>query len=219
MFDGVPAISLLSLPYVQREGYASLRCTWEPGCPTNIVPLPNHLDDWLESAGSTADAYLDWFPERPLPSHLGAPCCAQFAVSRDQVQLRPVQTYERIRQWLWTTERIPGVSGRVLEYVWHVIFSKPDVLCPSAESCFCDKFGMCGLNCTSEGWCEGRWYYMPWGVDVPVDWPMGNSNPPEYVPSTIPTCMNGVGSRTDFKQGYPTMGLVARILPQRNIWA
>jgi Protein of unknown function (DUF3431) len=51
-------------------------------------------------------------------------CCAQFAVSRDQVLKRPLEDYVKIRQWVIDTERDDANSGRVMEYLWHVIFGK-----------------------------------------------------------------------------------------------
>ena len=60
--------------------------------------------------------------EEPAPILVGAACCAQFAVSRDRVLARPVGDYERFRGWVVETEKSDAKSGRVLEFLWHVIF-------------------------------------------------------------------------------------------------
>jgi hypothetical protein len=54
------------------------------------------------------------------------------------------------------------MSGRVLEYTWHILFGKQAVNCPSAEDCYCKTFGKCGLKCT-EGDC-GVYQYP---LDIP----------------------------------------------------
>ena len=61
------------------------------------------------------------------PTMVGAACCAQFAVSRDQVLARPLSDYERFREWIVETEKSDAKSGRVLEFLWHVIFGKDAV--------------------------------------------------------------------------------------------
>jgi hypothetical protein len=55
---------------------------------------------------------------------IASACCAQFAVSRDQVLKRPLEDYVKIRQWVMDTDRDDASSGRVMEYLWHVIFGK-----------------------------------------------------------------------------------------------
>lgn len=61
------------------------------------------------------------------PTLVGAACCAQFAVSKDQVLARPLSDYERFREWIVETEKSDAKSGRVLEFLWHVIFGKDAV--------------------------------------------------------------------------------------------
>lgn len=53
---------------------------------------------------------------------MGAACCAQFAVSRDRVLERPLSDYEGLRQWVVDTHLSDAHSGRVLEFLWHVVF-------------------------------------------------------------------------------------------------
>lgn len=65
--------------------------------------------------------------QEQAPLLVGAACCAQFAVSKDQVLARPLGDYERLREWIVETEKSDAKSGRVLEFLWHVIFGKDAV--------------------------------------------------------------------------------------------
>jgi len=56
-----------------------------------------------------------------------APRAAQFAVSREQVLQRPREDYIRFRQWVIDTDKDDATSGRVMEFLWHVIFGKEAV--------------------------------------------------------------------------------------------
>lgn len=59
--------------------------------------------------------------------HTAAACCAQFAVSREQVLKRPIGDYIKFRDWVVHTKKSDASSGRVMEYLWHVIFGKDSV--------------------------------------------------------------------------------------------
>ena len=73
-------------------------------------------------AGTSTDEKYE-----PAPSLVGAACCAQFAVSKAQVLARPLGDYERFREWIVDTEKSDAKSGRVLEFLWHVVFGKDAV--------------------------------------------------------------------------------------------
>ncbi|KKZ67138.1 hypothetical protein EMCG_07160 [[Emmonsia] crescens] len=83
---------------------------------------------------SSAGAGADDDTNRPLvqamdkPKEVAAACCAQFAVTRDQVHKRPLQDYVQFRNWVIATERDNANSGRVMEYLWHIIFGMDAVL-------------------------------------------------------------------------------------------
>ena len=117
--DNVEALRMLRLPFVQSNGYVNLRCNWNPGC------LEAHRDNahvtreiWKDVfAGTTTD-------QIEFPHKVGAGCCAQFAVSRDQVLQRPLKDYNHFRDWIMDTEATDAKSGRVMEFLWHVIFGK-----------------------------------------------------------------------------------------------
>lgn len=138
LHDNVAAMKSLDLHYIQTNGYVNLRCNWNPGCKrahrknehvtekvfnevfqgTSTPPLSS-LASKDEGLGN--QAYLS------VPEEVGAACCAQFAVSKKQVHERPRSDYVQIRQWLIDTDREDAQSGRVMEFLWHIIFGKNSV--------------------------------------------------------------------------------------------
>ncbi|KAL1956907.1 hypothetical protein VTO42DRAFT_6654 [Malbranchea cinnamomea] len=172
MYDAVPIIRSLQLPFVTKIGYAPLRCTWLPGCPSEIQPLAPRTkgpEDRDRAEKFYASAFKELLPGKPVPETVGAPCSSQFAVTREQVRLRPKSDYKRMRNWLLKTELSDGVSGRIMEYTWHMIMQKEPVFCPPAGECYCVMFGLCNLNCTVVR-CEKR-YILPKYAHVPEGWP------------------------------------------------
>lgn len=63
-----------------------------------------------------------------MPERIAAPCCAQFAVSREAVRRHGLEWWVRLRKWLIETELDNRSSGRVLEYTWHLWFGMEPVL-------------------------------------------------------------------------------------------
>lgn len=145
----------LNYARVMRRGFANLRCTWEPGCPDWIRPIGAQNDTSKLEESLMAVAFGQIFggdaPKSapPVPQVLGAPCCAQFAVSRDRIRARPLAHYVAIRAWLLRTELPSSLSGRVFEHLWHYIFAAPDgnhtesIDCPAEHVCYCDGYGVC----------------------------------------------------------------------------
>ncbi|RFU28377.1 hypothetical protein B7463_g7972, partial [Scytalidium lignicola] len=180
LYDGVPMLKSLQIPYLISEGYANLRCVWTLGCPSELHPdSDKQIKDQTtiedpKSAKTTEHAYpeafAELFPSEELPSAVGVPCCAQFAVSRQQVHARPIQDYERYRQWLLNTTLEDQISGRILEYSWHMIFGKPNQHCPNAKDCYCNTYGLCNLACSEDGRCGERWPFPPY-ASLPNGWP------------------------------------------------
>lgn len=180
MIDGVPMLTSLQIPYLVSQGYANLRCVWTLGCPAELrldatqrVTAQKEKED-PKSARTTEEAYrvafAELFPGQVLPDKVGVPCCAQFALSRDQIRSRPVEDYERYRQWLLDTTLEDQVSGRVLEYSWHMIFGKESTHCPDAKECYCKTYGLCNLQCSEVGKCGERWPFPPYAT-IPDGWP------------------------------------------------
>ncbi|KAI9661535.1 MAG: hypothetical protein M1831_003057 [Alyxoria varia] len=128
MYDGVPMIRSLQLPYVQRHGYANMRCTWVIGCPHEIQPAKalsqleavfEPKNDRANTEAAYAHAFEELFPGKPIPEEVGIQCGAQFALAKWKVRQRPKRDYQRYRDWLWKTSLPDNVSGRILEYAWH----------------------------------------------------------------------------------------------------
>jgi len=118
-------------------------------------------------------------------------CCAQFVVAQANVWRHSREEYVALRQWLLdgTAPSDDRVSGRVLSYLWHILFIAPDahdsqsssptgvdlerlnrLACPSADECYCRLYGRCDpQGCTSPGHCEGE-YSLPPDLRLPQDW-------------------------------------------------
>ncbi|MCJ1372349.1 hypothetical protein MMC20_003573 [Loxospora ochrophaea] len=157
--SNVDAVRALRLPYVQEQGYVNLRCGPIPGCTGGIHPATTtaDLNDNNSSNMTTPDPFPPqttislairdaWqyiFPSTPLPDDLAVACCAQFAVTREQVHARGRDVYERFFEWVRETELDDSVSGRAAEYLWHVLFGKENVHCPAQEICYCEVYGRC----------------------------------------------------------------------------
>ena len=146
-YDNVNSLRSLQLEYVHQHGYANLRCIRDPGCPVELQPLKPKSGDSLSDQTSNAygDAWMRLFgaDNSTVPEVVATPCCSQFAVSRKQVLKRPLTEYVWMRQWLLDTELSDSISGRVMEYTWHVIFGKESVWCPPLQECWCEQFGRC----------------------------------------------------------------------------
>jgi len=161
LHDNVVAIQSLQLDFVIQNGFVNLRCNTNPGCTKGFKRKNPHVtgEIWQEvfdgtttlpmtlNATDVADEPVSTRQdrERARYMHMGvaSACCAQFAVSRDQVLRRPLEDYVKIRQWVMETDRDDAHSGRIMEYLWHVIFGKDVVYCPAMEICYCSVYGRC----------------------------------------------------------------------------
>ncbi|KAF2643943.1 hypothetical protein P280DRAFT_392117 [Massarina eburnea CBS 473.64] len=170
-YDGLPMLRRFQLPYLEREGYVNIRCAWSLGCPAEIKPLAEegeHRDD-VHAGGDYKKAFQVLFPGREVPQVVGVSCCAQFAATREKVRESSREEYVRLRKWLLETDLDDSISGRVLEYSWHMIFGKNAVHCPAAKECYCKVFGLCNLDCKDESSCGH--YILPPFSSLPEGWP------------------------------------------------
>ena len=127
LYDGVPPIRNLSIPYVHRHKFATLRCTWELGCPREMTPdlaavskeQDENADDRAKTEAAYAQAFTELFPGEEIPEAVAVHCGAQFAAARDLIRRRSREEYIAFRRWLWDTELPDYLSGRVMEYAWH----------------------------------------------------------------------------------------------------
>ncbi|KAJ5535992.1 hypothetical protein N7513_009178 [Penicillium frequentans] len=138
--DNSLTVQRLQLDYVRRVGYTNLRCDWSPGCPDEVYPFRQLAGRTTEIA--FAGAWIKIFNNTDIPEVIGTPCCAQFAVTREQVLARPLSDYEHYYRWLMDTQLDDETSGRVFEYLWHVIFGQDPVSCPSKAQCYSDVYDM-----------------------------------------------------------------------------
>jgi hypothetical protein len=118
-YDGVAMLRRFQVPYLQKKGYVNLRCVWTLGCPVEIRPLSDGHRDDVHAGEYFMKAFKELFPLSPVPEEIGASCCSQFGLTRDQVRLRPKSDYEHYRRWLLETELTDDLSGRIMEYSWH----------------------------------------------------------------------------------------------------
>jgi hypothetical protein len=142
-WDAVQMLQSLSSERIMREGYMNLRCNWAPGCPDWMHPGTIDEDINKQEEVMIAMSWGEIFPNDPIPQVLAQPCCAQFAVSRDRVLAVPKSRYIFYRDWLLRTELSDYISGRVWEYLWHVVFTGDSVFCPKQNICYCDGYGIC----------------------------------------------------------------------------
>ncbi|EIT77125.1 hypothetical protein F9C07_10440 [Aspergillus flavus] len=140
-YSNVVAIRNLQADFVQQNGYANLRCQETPGCPEELRPLRNPPRPGQTTEAAYAQAWKELFNNTEVPEVIGAPCCSQFAVSRDQVLKRSFEEYMQYYNWVLTNDLPDDVTSRVMEYSWHIIFGKDPVYCPDSLQCYADVYG------------------------------------------------------------------------------
>lgn len=118
-----------------------------------------------------------------LPSDLKAPCCAEFMVSRDRVLAHSRDFYTHLRDWIVDTELGRYRSGRVFEYMWHIIFGEPHMIDAVSECqlLHCDNsptswnmlyFGRARCNLADHPRVLGGFYYLT-SIIFPDAWLLG----------------------------------------------
>ena len=88
-------------------------------------------------------AWQELFSDLSVPEEVAQPGGAQFAVSRACVLNRTRSDYEWFRQWLLHTTLDSSRSGRVWEYLWHIVFGGKATLCIPTNECVCTTYGVC----------------------------------------------------------------------------
>ncbi|KAL5395692.1 hypothetical protein PMIN06_003583 [Paraphaeosphaeria minitans] len=171
-YDGVPMLRHFQMPYLEQEGYVNIRCAWSMGCPDEIKPFAEEGEHraQVHAGGDYKKAFHVLFPGLDVPKSVGVSCCAQFAATKEKVRERKKSDYLRYRKWLVETDLEDAISGRIMEYSWHMIFGKDPVHCPSAQVCYCKVFGLCNLQCEEQGSCQNR-YTLPPFATLPEGWP------------------------------------------------
>ncbi|KAE8356171.1 hypothetical protein BDV28DRAFT_154897 [Aspergillus coremiiformis] len=141
-FDSRKTVQRLKSEHVVRTGYMNLRCHHDPGCPDPVHPVVDGKPKKPVDA-YTGVAWLQLFPGVSLPQTLSEPCCGQFAVSSEAIRTIPIHYYIRCRDWLLRTEIDDLFAGRVLEYLWHWLFTAKEEFCPDEIDCYCRGYGVC----------------------------------------------------------------------------
>ncbi|KAG9568624.1 hypothetical protein KCU71_g1482, partial [Aureobasidium melanogenum] len=139
--SNVESLNSLNVGFVQRNGYANLRCLPNPGCPDEMQPFREPKDESKTTEAVFAAAWREIFDNDDVPEVVGVACCAQFAVSKQQILQRTKEEYLRMHAWLMSTELDDQTSGRVFEYLWHIIFGQEAVYCPILAQCYRDVYG------------------------------------------------------------------------------
>ncbi|EEQ90995.1 uncharacterized protein BDCG_06115 [Blastomyces dermatitidis ER-3] len=164
-YDGKRMLERFNLQHLVREGYVNMRCHPYPGCTTGLdltaVPTVVNTSEAATIAGILQNAATLFPGATSLPGEVAVGCCAQFGVTARAIRENPLQRYEELRQWLLDTQLSDQISGRVMEYMWHVLFGQPARHCPDPQQCYCQVYGRCNLNCV-DGDCGV--YIYPFGA-------------------------------------------------------
>ncbi|KKZ67166.1 hypothetical protein EMCG_07147 [[Emmonsia] crescens] len=151
-YDGKRMLQRFNTQHLVREGYVNMRCHPFPGCTTGldltITPTVNSSES--ATIASILQNIATLFPgSTQPPDEVAVGCCAQFGVTAGTIRQTPRKRYEELRQWLLDTPLSDQISGRVMEYMWHILFGKPAKHCPDPQQCYCEVYGRCDLNCVN----------------------------------------------------------------------
>ncbi|KAJ5161945.1 hypothetical protein N7492_007337 [Penicillium capsulatum] len=170
LYDTVISVNDLQLDYVRESGYVNLRCAGHPGCPAELEPARYLRDHGDDIDFGTPVQYPRKFqlllPGVEVPEFVGVPCCAQFAVTRDRVRQRGRSEYERMRRVVMESELDDETTGRIFEYLWHIVFGKPAQSCPDLGQCYCNTYGYCNMTDVD---IMNQWQWR--GATLPRNWP------------------------------------------------
>ena len=141
--DMAKMLRRLNLENVKGVGYFNLRCHHEPGCPNWLHTNATEENVNRKEEVVFAKIWQGLHPGTSMPPVLSAPCCSQFAASRDRLRSIPLSEWKRYRDWLIKVDMNDELSGRVWEYSWHYILTGQAELCPSMHDCYCTGFSVC----------------------------------------------------------------------------
>lgn len=142
-FDMAEMLRRLSNEHVAREGFFNLRCHPESGCPAHINMEAKVQDPLKQEEVYFSRVWSELHGDDPMPKTLGAPCCSQFAASRERLRSVSLERWKKYRDWIINTELDDIISGRIWEFTWFYILTGKTTYCPSMNVCYCDGFGLC----------------------------------------------------------------------------
>ncbi|OJZ86882.1 hypothetical protein ASPFODRAFT_207273 [Aspergillus luchuensis CBS 106.47] len=152
-YGNVAAVTFLRREFVQKNGFANLRCTTTSSsgsssndqCGNVIRPVSDANDTSAQVTTIEQEYPVIWktvFNSTDVPEKIATPYCGQFAVSREQVHKRPREEYVRYQQWVMETKLKDEEIEQVMGSLWHVIFGREAVYCPDTAKCFEDVYGL-----------------------------------------------------------------------------
>jgi predicted Fe-S protein YdhL (DUF1289 family) len=74
---------------------------------------------------------------------LAAPCCSQFAVTKERIRSVPRERYRAFLDWLRYTELDDHIVGRLWERQWQWLFLRTAVDCPVEYEALCRGWNIC----------------------------------------------------------------------------
>ncbi len=77
------------------------------------------------------------------PGTIRSSCCAQFVVSKESLLKHSLETYKSLLRFLVETDMRDADSGRVFEYLWHILFQMPAYY---VDPPICERF-----HCNDDG--------------------------------------------------------------------
>lgn len=142
------ALNRLDLTEVLRRKYMNLRISWDNACPnwmnTSItIDSPEFSTKLKGEEPYMKNAFESLFPGDPLPEILAAPCCSQFAVTRETIRAVPRERYQSAMSWLQNGYMSSSMSGRIWEHLWQWLFLKKAIDCPSEHKALCRNYHIC----------------------------------------------------------------------------
>ena len=141
--DAALMVKRLQAEKVLRNGYFNMRCRWKPGCPSWLSSEFRGEALKQQEQAVLSESWLELYPGYTIPATLAQACCAQFAVSSEQILSIPRSRFVFFRDWLMKTPLSNYFSGRIFEYTWQYLFTGKGIHCPTEHSCYCEGYGVC----------------------------------------------------------------------------
>jgi hypothetical protein len=138
------ALSQLDLDAVARRQYFNLRVSWKDGCDAWINTTRVGKEAETPEEGVMAAAFRANFGDQvPVPEFFEGPCCSQFAVTRELIQRRTKEDYQRYMDWLIDSRLQEGLADRVWERLWPWLFVEEPSDCMVEWKSLCRMYRVC----------------------------------------------------------------------------
>ncbi len=85
-------------------------------------PLYSDILEWWQTFCQPYVSNMDKYPKDWTLGHKG---CAQFLVTSSRIRMYPKDFYQGLYDWIISTDLPNSVSGRYLEWTWHVFWDDP----------------------------------------------------------------------------------------------